>query len=1006
MALNKQPISLNFSQGLDTKTDPYQLQIGRFLAMQNSVFTTTGRLTKRNGFANLTTLPNANQTNLTTLNDNLIATGSNLYAYSEETNQWINTGIVQPVQFSQQSLVKTGTTQTGPDAAVSSKGLVCLVYEDTSVAYYQVSDSLTGQQIIPRQSLGANSYVPRVFLLGASYIVTYLINVGGNVHLRYIAIPTELPTAPLAYVDIATGVLSTTGYDAVVANNNMYIGWAPSAGNLNIAVLTSALLLAAPTVVAGHTANLMSVTADTSGSTAVIWMSVWDSTSHNGYTMSFNQNLIPILAPTQFVTGQTLETITSIVQNTTLNVFYEVYNTYGAGPNASTQTDYVSKNTITYTGTVGTASVMLRSVGLASKAFIGLTGTIYMLVAYGQYYQPTYYLVDSLGNIYSNLAYSNGGGYETSQVLPNVSLYNEEYVIPYLFKDFLTNVNKGVNNVGIVTTQIYTQTGVNLGFFGINNSIQQSSEIAGILSLTGGQLWQYDGVKPVEAGFNVWPEDIGATSTTTGGNLSAQKYYYQFTYEWTDNQGNLNRSAPSVPLLVDLTGSGTNTNEVTIYVPTLRLTAKVGDNPVRIVGYRWSTAQQIYYQFTSVVTPYINNPAVDSITITDTLADASITGNAIIYTTGGVLEDIVPPGAVDSTLFNNRLWLIDSEDQNLLWFSKQVIEATPIEFSDLLTIYVAPTSGAQGSTGYMTAIAPMDDKLIIFKKDAIYYINGIGPDNTGANSGYSDPVFVTAAVGCDNPKSIALMPNGLMFQSDKGIWLLGRDLSTTYIGAPVEAYNGMEVVGAQAIPATNQVRFVLASNTTLMYDYYFNQWGTFNNIYAISSTLYQGYQTYLNSYGTVFQETPGTYLDGSQPVLMSLTTGWLNLAGLQGYERFYEMFLLGTYYTPFKLNVSLAYDYSPSNIQQTTVLPDNYTPDWGGEAVWGSGGPWGGVGNVFQTRVFPQKQKCESFQVSIQEIYDPTYGPNSGAGLSLSGLNLVVGAKRGWRAQKASTSFG
>ena len=74
----------------------------------------------------------------------------------------------------------------------------------------------------------------------------------------------------------------------------------------------------------------------------------------------------------------------------------------------------------------------------------------------------------------------------------------------------------------------------------------------------------------------------------------------------------------------------------------------------------------------------------------------------------------------------------------------------------------------------------MDDKLIIFKKDAIYYITGTGPDNTGANGTFSDATFITSTVGCANPSSIVLMPNGIMFQSDKGIWLLDRQLGTTY----------------------------------------------------------------------------------------------------------------------------------------------------------------------------------------------------------------------------------
>jgi hypothetical protein len=56
--------------------------------------------------------------------------------------------------------------------------------------------------------------------------------------------------------------------------------------------------------------------------------------------------------------------------------------------------------------------------------------------------------------------------------------------------------------------------------------------------------------------------------------------------------------------------------------------------------------------------------------------------------------------------------------------------------------------------------------------------------------------------------------------------------------------------------------------------------------------------------------------------------------------------------------------------------------------------------------MFPTYQKCQSFQLQITEIYDPSYGVIAGEGLSLSGLNLTVGMKRGSRTQKASRSFG
>lgn len=1018
MALQKTPVAINFTRGLDTKSDPYQIQIGSFQTLVNSIFTTLGRLTKRNGYPKITTLPNTDQTVITTLNDNLIATGTNLLTFSADTNQWNDQGKIQPVQLQTQTLVRNSTSQTSPDTAVASNGLTCLAYIDSDDnSYYHVIDSTTGQQIRARTQLPATAVNPRVFILGPYFMVLFVATVAAAPTLQYIAITISDPSNASVATNISADTNGLqTGYDATVINNKLYVAWGASASAVKYTSISQSLGIAAAQTIAGNTADVMSVTGDLA--TQRIYFTFWEDSSDDGFSASVNLSLVPVMSKTQIITNIDVHEITSIVQNNVLNVFYETVNTYAY---STALTDYVSSLTVTPpvgagTGTVSSPTVMLRSVGLASKAFIAVDGTIYMMVAYGDpdqadpadnSNQPTYFLVDSTGAIYMQLAYSNGGGYADFNVLPNISFVGDTYFFPYQITDFLATVNKTTNPpAGTPSNAIYTQTGISLAKFQLNNGKQYSSEIAGALHLTGGQLWEFDGVKPVEHGFHVWPENILVTTDPSGGSITDQLYNYVFTYEWTDNQGNLHRSAPSIPFSITTSGGNTSTN--ILLVPTLRLTDKVAPNPVRIVGYRWSVAQQVYYQFTNIQSPYFNDTTVDYITMLDVAADSAILGNTLLYTTGGVIENIVAPASVHSALFDNRLWLIDAEDPNVLWYSKQVIQNVPVEFSDLLTMYIAPTTGAQQSTGPSRCLGAMDDKLIIFKSNALYYINGSGPDNTGANSQYSQPIFITGVAGSDNPNSIVLIPQGIMYQSNKGIWLLGRDLSTKYIGAPVEAFNNNVVKSAEVIPNTNQVRFILDNNTTLMYDYYVDQWGIHTNIKAISAVIYQNAHTYLNIYGQVYQEDPTSFKDGSEPVLMSLTTSWINVAGLQGFERFYFANLLGTYHSPFKLQMLMAYDYNPSATQSVIVLPEgNPAEDYGGEALWGSGGPWGGSdGNVFSSRVFPDRQKCQSFQVTLQEIYDPSLGQSAGEGLSLSGLALIIGVKRGFRTQKASRSFG
>lgn len=1010
MGLPKQAINIPFNQGLDQKSDPRQIAPGKFLALQNSIFTKEGLLQKRNGYKQLANLPlSANFA--TTFNGNLTAIGNSLQAYSQGTNTWVNKGTLRQAQLETLPLIRSSTNQSQSDSAVSSNGLVCTVFTDnitsgtiTNPSYkYVIADSTTGQNIsaptvIPVSS-GTVTGSPRVFVLGKYFVIVFTNIITATPHLQYIAIALTNPTVIASQANITSQYTnsSTVNWDGVVANNNLYLAWNGSDGGgaIRMISLSSTLALSAPVIFAGHVATIMSVTFDATTPSPVIWASFYDSASSTGYVLAVNQILGTVLAPTQIITTGSFLNITSTAQNMILSVFYEADNAYSY--DSSIKTHFINKKTVTQAGVVSSATVVARSVGLASKAFL-ISSQEYMLVVYSSAFQPTYFLIDSSGNVISKLAYSNAAGYFVLG-LPGVTVTNNIIQVSYLVKDLIEAVNKeqGLAN----PAGIYSQTGVNLVSFTLNEVPISTAEIGNELNLSGGILWGYDGYSIVEQGFSLWPDNVEVTTSGAGGLITAQQYFYQAIYEWTDNQGNVFRSAPSIPVSITTTGA---TSSNTINIPTLRLTYKTA-NPLKIVIYRWSTAQQNYYQVTSLAIPVLNNTAIDSIAFVDKLADSTILGNELIYTTGGVIENIGAPACTVMTLFKSRLMLVDAEDRNLLWYSKQVIESTPVEMSDLFTIYVAPTAAAQGATGPITALSALDDKLIIFKRDAIYYITGNGPDNTGAQNDFSDPIFITSTVGCANQNSIVMTPQGLMFQSDKGIWLLDRNLSTTYIGSPVEDFNEFTVFSSKTIPGTNFVLFTMSNGTTLMYDYFYGQWGEFINIPAVSSTLYQNLHTYINRFGQVFQENPGSYLDGAKPVLMSFITGWFNLAGIQGFQRAHYFYLLGEFISPHKISAQIAYDYNPTAVQQTIITPDNYDGFYGDYSVYGGSDTYS-KSPVEPWRVFLEKQKCQAFQIQFNEIYDASHGGIPGAGLTLSGINLVFGLKKQYVPIAAANSAG
>lgn len=1112
--IQKDTLNINFSKGLDTKTDPWQVSAGNFSVLENQVFTKGGRLTKRNGFKQLTSLPNDSSVYLTTLNDNLTTIGTSIYAYNETNNSWVSKGTIQPMELDTISLIRNNLNQIQVDAAVAPNGLVCTAYSeknDSTVTYkYAIADARTGQNIVSPVAIPVSSGTvtgsPRVFVLGNYFVIVFTNVITATSHLQYIAISTGHPTTVTTNSDIASvyDPSTTLSWDGYVVGTNLYIAYNTTSGGQAIKLTylsaSSAAVGGAPVAAktfATYKATIMTLTADVSTpSLPIVWVNFYRSDTSEGFALAVDQNLNTVLSPAATITSVTAVNISSAAQSGVCTLFAEVSNFYSYDSNIPT--NFITKYTITQAGVVAGPSVVIRSVGLASKAFI-VDAVIYFLSEQLSQYQPAYFLINGSNStaaspvVVGKLAYENGNTVAISSStlgylplgLPSVSILSDnQCYIGYLFKDLISAVNKGTDlPSGTQTSGIYSQTGINLSTFTIGTDNITSSEIGNDLLITGGFLWMYDGYLPVEQNFFLFPEYVEIVGSPTAGGLIAQKYFYQVTYEWSDNQGNIYRSAPSIPVTYTIetapanftadrtsgsavlanvssttglqvgqpisgtgipastyilsidsatqitmsanatSGAATNTTvtpttlaSLTIKVPTLRLTYKTA-NPVKIVVYRWSTAQPIYYQVTSLTAPTLNSTTADSVTITDSLSDSAILGNNIIYTNGGVVENIGPPATKILTLFDTRLWLVDAEDKNLLWFSKQVIEATPVEMSDVLTLFVAPTQGAQGSTGPITALAPMDDKLIVFKENAIYYINGTGPDNTGSNNQYSEPIFITSTVGCTNQKSTIMTPDGLQFQSEKGIWLLGRDLSTNYIGAPVEQFNTSLVQSAVSVPETNQVRFTLNTGEMLMDDYFYSQWGTFIGVPAISSCIFQGLHTVLNSFGEVYQENPGTYLDGNNPVLLKLTTSWLSLATLHGYQRSYFFYLLGKYLTPHKLLVSVAYDFGDGPSQASLISPTNYTQPYGGptpnpgdgtdsQDPYGQLALYGGETNVEEWRVFLTKQRCTSIQLTIEEVYDPSFGVTAGAGLTLSGIKLVYGFKKAFKPMSAQHSIG
>src|SRR5690349_3606228 len=132
MALQKQAIDVSFAEGLDTKTDPKRLNMGKFDKLQNTVFNKGGLLQKRNGYQKLPSLPDDNYSLVTTFNENLTAIGPTIAAYNNPDNQWVEKGNIQPLSLKTLPVIRNNLNQNQCDVVIAENGLACAVYREVN----------------------------------------------------------------------------------------------------------------------------------------------------------------------------------------------------------------------------------------------------------------------------------------------------------------------------------------------------------------------------------------------------------------------------------------------------------------------------------------------------------------------------------------------------------------------------------------------------------------------------------------------------------------------------------------------------------------------------------------------------------------------------------------------------------------------------------------------------------------------------------------------------------
>lgn len=494
-------------------------------------------------------------------------------------------------------------------------------------------------------------------------------------------------------------------------------------------------------------------------------------------------------------------------------------------------------------------------------------------------------------------------------------------------------------------------------------SLPSSSPLAvggSALYVPGASTKSYDGSSLCEAGFHVLPETPTVTIAAGGyGTGVAGLVGTIICWRYTDNKGQVHRSAPSQAVF----GTTTAANGITVVTAqTYRLSERAANVVVEV--YFTTVNGSVFY----LAAQTVNDNTVDTVTISG-FAAVGVTPTLVVqqpqlYTTDGTLAHVPYPPARLMCAWGGRLFLAGVEDNCDIWVSDERITGEGTSFSDANVVSMEREGGA------ITAIAELDNRLIIFKRSALYELTGGGPAPSG-EGGFGQPSRITATVGTVIPESVVKTPQGLMFQSLRGFYILPVGGGQPVRLHGVETFESLTVTGAALLESVEQVRFMSSAGTTLVYHYGLpddagvGRWTNHPNLIAVDCAVFGGTFCFLTSAGILNAENTA-WNDNGAAIAVQVQFNWLNLAGLFGDVRLWRLYPLVDVVTGFTITLALEVDFTTGAVQSPTFV------------VAATGSP------ALELR--PGRQDAFAYRLTISET-------STTQGFQLSGLQLELGAE-------------
>lgn len=1026
--LNWQTLSVPFASGLQQKSDDRARSSAALDIARDVQFDETGGLQTRHPFTAVGTNifgggTLANMRRVVEYDGELLVfTDTALYSWNAQLSVWVQKGTHLAVKVDEQSVFVDTGEQRECDRAELNGTIVYAWSEPTGSTYgdqirVAAIDKATGSVLMaPTTSTDAGGgKMPRLVALATKVLLLYVQVSGANVKFKALD-----PAAPLAGVVGAGSPVYTSGIGA--AHESYDVERIPGA-DAAIAVVASdatgegTILMRIPAsgttttrlvgrLNVGDTVDVLrvAIACTTDGTQALV-------VREGGGTVEGDVVNTSDLTDGAFINiaigtsaGSGAAFVTAAHDTASWHVFWAAGLTEGVG-------DYVTeRNTVvSSTGVVGTESTFIHRLCPASRAFRH-GAAVYLWLVFGGFVntsdnvavqlQSSYFLYRSDGLLVAKAAASRAGGLADGAtdprggVLPGVQLVAGSTGYAWCGTDrrvFITEPSLGPI-LGPMRAEYADRGPRDITFTFDSNDARRCVQLGETLYIAGGEVMQYDGQQLAEVGFHMFPWAL-TPSLNGAGSIPDGDYTYKSTYRWQNARGEIERSTTAQLATITVTAGP---KKIAVAAVPLSVTHKTVNPPAAEV---WRTAvnpidDSPFHRVTSNDPSNTTNPnrylanlsiSASQDAFDDDLTDTNLIGREQSDEVAPIVR-LAPPPASIIAAGTDRLFLAGiSGEPDRVWYSRLRGDGEIASFHGVLTITV-PRDG-----GNITALAFLNETLIVFRETAIYALPGDGYDNAGGGSNFGPARALSRDIGAVNHESVVFTPAGLVFKSAKGWYLLNRGWSLDYIGASVVDHDGETPLAVNVVEYQHQVR-VLLNTRMLVWDYLVNQWAEWtvgiNNLHAC---VWSGEHVYLNATGPRKQQSD-TY-DDLLDYGIDIETAWIKPADLQGFARIRKLQILGQLMSSdlTHLRIRIAYDY------KETYVDDKYWP----VSPTTTGSP-------LQLKIGPRRQQVQAIKIRItairryveEQVIDDVpvmvtvNGAPTGEALKLTGLALEVGVKR------------